>query len=433
MTAVMPAAMPAVSQMPSAPDAPEMVNVKLVDCDIHVNPRHGMEIPNHMPEPWVSKGYRELLFAGGILGTSVIFAPPNEGRRLDSFSPNGPPGSDPVVTGRQLFDETGVDVAIIIPLSDKSLVNPEHEAAMAASLNDWIADTWIGTYNGHGRYKSTLRISTDPDLAVAEIERYAGHPHIVQVMLNPYAGTLFGDAKYWPVYEAAIRAGFAVCTHVTLQRPGPALMTVYGPPSYFFENHGQFPLLYAAHLTSMLCEGVFDRFPELRFTFVEGGYGWILPYVWRMDRNWKQLKREAPKLKRLPSEIVREQVSFTRQPVEEPRNPLHLATAIKWLGAESLEFSTDYPHWDGDYNPRLNFTGVSAEMREQIHATNAIRKYRLNPQRPARHWSEFPGARGEPLAEAQRAELLRSHRAQWHNGARAQSEPKPERDVPIEP
>lgn len=373
----------------ASPSDAEMVDVKIVDCDIHVNPRNGMEIPSHMPEKWVSKGYRELLFAGGILGTSVIFAPPNEGRRMDAFTPSGPPGSDPNVTGRQLFDEAAVDLAIIIPMSDKSLVNPEHEAAMAASLNDWIAATWIGAYNGHGRYKSTLRVSTDPDLAVAEIERFAGHPHIVQVMLNPYMGTLFGEQKYWPVYEAAIRNGFAVCSHVTLQRPGPSLMTTYGPPSTYLENHGQFPLLYAAHLTSMLCEGVFDQFPELRFTFVEGGFSWVLPYMWRMDRNWKELRRDAPRLKRLPSEYIREHVSFTRQPVEEPRNPRHLATVIKWLGAQSLEFATDYPHWDGDYNTKMNFVGVPPETRQQIMAENAIKKYRLNRQRPAKHWSLF--------------------------------------------
>lgn len=366
-----------------------MVDVKIVDCDIHVNPKHGTEIADHMPEPWLSKGYRELLFAGGILGTSVIFAPPNEGRRLDSFTPKGPAGSDPETTGRQLFDEAGVDVAIIIPLSDKSLANPEHEAAMAAALNDWIAATWLGAYNGHGRYKGTLRISSDPDLAVAEIERFAGHPHVVQVMLNPYTGTLFGEPKYWPVYEAAIRHGLAVCTHVTLQRPGPALMTTYGPPSFFIENHGQFPLLYSAHLTSMLCEGVFEHFPDLRFTFVEGGYAWALPFVWRMDRHWKELKRDAPKMKRLPSEVVREHVSFTRQPVEEPRDPRHMATVIKYLGAHSLEFATDYPHWDGDYSTKLGFTGVPPEVRRQILGLNAIKKYRLNPQRPARHWSEF--------------------------------------------
>ncbi|MDB5370546.1 MAG: Amidohydrolase 2 [Roseomonas sp.] len=147
------------------------VPVRIVDCGIHVNPRHGMEIAEFMPEEWVARGFRELLFAGGMLGTSVIFAPPNEGRRADAFTPSGPPGSDPAVTGRQLFDESGVDIAIIIPIMEKNLANPEHEAAMAASMNNRLAKTWLGEYNGHGRYKGTLRISTDPDLAAAEIDR----------------------------------------------------------------------------------------------------------------------------------------------------------------------------------------------------------------------------------------------------------------------
>jgi uncharacterized protein len=122
------------------------VSVRVVDCDIHVNPRTGMDLADSLPEPWVSKGYRELLFAGGTLGTSVIFAQPNEDRRLDAFTPSGPPGSDPAVTGRQLFDEAKVDVAIIIPLMDKNLANPEHEAAMAGAMNTWLANTWLGPY-----------------------------------------------------------------------------------------------------------------------------------------------------------------------------------------------------------------------------------------------------------------------------------------------
>lgn len=366
------------------------VPVRVVDCDIHVNPRHGMELPNNLPGMWVEKGFRELLFAGGSLGTSVIFAPPNEGRRLDAFTPLGPPGSDPRVTGRQLFDEAGVDVAIIVPLMDKNLANPEHEAAMAGAMNTWLANTWLGPYNGHGRYKGTIRVSTDPQLAVEEIERWGDHPHFVQVMLNPYIGGLFGEAKYGQVYEAAIRHNLVVGTHVTLQRPGPALLSTYGPPNYYLENHGQFPLVYAAHLTSMLCEGTFERYPDLRFTFIEGGYAWALPFIWRMDRHWKELKQETPWLKRLPSECVREQVSFTRQPVEEPRNPRHLARVIQLLGSNSLEFATDYPHWDGDYNTGMNFAGVSAEMKEQILGGNAVKKYRLKPTRPARDWSEFP-------------------------------------------
>ena len=147
--------------------------------------------------------------------------------------------------------------------------------------------------------------------------------------------------------------------------------------------------LYATHLTSMLEEGVFDRWPELRFTFVEGGYSWCLPLLWRLDRYWRALRSEVPRLRRAPSDYVREHVSFTRQPVEEPRDPRHLARVIDWLGPRTLEFATDYPHWDGDYSTRIGFAGVPAEVRAQILGGNAVAKYRLPATRPAAHWSEF--------------------------------------------
>lgn len=363
--------------------------VRVVDCDIHVNPRTATEIADHLPEPWTH--LKDLLYGGGMLGTSVIFAPPNEGRRLDAFGDDGgPAGSDPLLTGRQLFDEAGVDLAVIIPLTERSATNPEHEAAMAAATNNWLANTWLGPYNRHGRYRGTIRVSSDPDLAVAEIRKWAGHPHFVQVMLNPYLGTPLGHRWFWPVYEAAVGADLAVCTHVTLQRPGPALFTSSGPPTTFLENHAQFSVLYATHLVSMLEAGVFDRFPGLRFTFVEGGYSWCLPLLWRLDRHWRELRAEVPRLKRAPSDYLRDHVSFTRQPYEEPRDPRYLARVIDWLGPQTLEFATDYPHWDGDYGTRMGFAGVPQEVREQILGKNAIAKYRLPETRPAAHWSEFP-------------------------------------------
>jgi uncharacterized protein len=382
---------------PGAPAGlePARVPVRVVDSDIHVNPRSATELADSLPPAWAS--YRDLLYGGGLLGASVIFAPPNDGRRLDAFGPDGgPAGSDPALTGRQLFDEAGVDLAVIIPLTDKSAANPEHEAAMAAANNAWLAATWLGAYNGHERYKGTLRVSSDPELAVQEIRTWAGHPHVVQVMLNPYLGVPLGRRQFWPVYEAAVEAGLAVCTHVTLQRPGPALLTSSGAPRTFLENHAQFALLYAAHLVSLLEEGVFERFPELRFTFVEGGYSWCLPLLWRLDRLWESLRGEVPALRRRPSDYVREHVSFTRQPYEEPRDPAWMARVIDWLGPRTLEFATDYPHWDGDYSTAMGFRGVPPEVRAQVLGGNAVEKLRLPTTRSGRHWSEFPGATGTP-------------------------------------
>jgi len=337
---------------------------------------------------WGYERKQQVLFPVDALGYGHLPQSAESAGSVESDEPVHRAGECALLSS-ELHHPPRLDLAIIIPMMEKNSANPEHEAAMAAAMNNWLAQTWLGAYNGHGRYKGTIRISTDPELTVAEIEKWGSHPHFVQIMLNPFVGGLFGEARFWPVYEAAIRHKLAVCTHVTLQRPGPALQTIYGPPTYYIENHGQFPLVYAAHLTSMLCEGVFERFQDLRFTFVEGGYAWALPFIWRMDRHWKELRREAPALKRPPSEYLRQNVSFTRQAVEESRDPRHLARVIEILGSHSIEFATDYPHWDGDYNAGMNFAGVSPDLKKKILGLNAVQKYRLEPTRPARHWSEF--------------------------------------------
>jgi predicted TIM-barrel fold metal-dependent hydrolase len=67
-----------------------------------------------------------------------------------------------------------------------------------------------------------------------------------------------------------------------------------------------------------------------------------------------------------------------------------MARVIEILGTHTLEFATDYPHWDGDYDPHFRFSGIDPEVKAMILGGNAIHKYRLRPTRPARHWSEFP-------------------------------------------
>ena len=84
--------------MPAPPGAAtgraaETVPVRVVDSDIHVNPRSAGELADSLPPEWAH--FKDLLYGGGILGASVIFAPPNEGRRLDAFGPEGACYADP--------------------------------------------------------------------------------------------------------------------------------------------------------------------------------------------------------------------------------------------------------------------------------------------------------------------------------------------------
>ena len=109
----------------------------------------------------------------------------------------------------------------------------------------------------------------------------------------------------------------------------------------------------AAQLTSLVLEGIPERFPKLKIVFIEGGFGWIPSATWRMDQHFEKFRDEVPHLKRRPSEYIRDHVWWTTQPMEDPERRDHLFELIEWIGWDKLLFATDYPHWDYDDPSRV--------------------------------------------------------------------------------
>src|SRR4029077_886487 len=126
------------------------------------------------------------------------------------------------------------------------------------------------------------------------------------------------------------RHGLAVALH-PLRMPGIGLITPVGFPSYYLETHPALALYQAAHIMSLIFQGVFDKYPQLRVAAVEGGMAWFAPFIWRMERNWRELRSEVPSLRRRPSEYFFDHVRLTTQPWEEPPDPANLIPYFEWL------------------------------------------------------------------------------------------------------
>ena len=130
-----------------------------------------------------------------------------------------------------------------------------------------------------------------------------------------------------------------------------------------------------AGLSSMLVEGVFERFPALRVVMVEAGFAWAPSLAWRLDKVWKTLRAETPHLKQAPSEYMRRHVWWTTQPMEEPEPREHLLDTIEWMGWDRLLFATDYPHWDFDDPAHALPLKISDTHRRQFFLENARALY----------------------------------------------------------
>ncbi|MQA93067.1 MAG: amidohydrolase family protein, partial [Gemmatimonas sp.] len=166
---------------------------------------------------------------------------------------------------------------------------------------------------------------------------------------------LMGNRHFRPIYEAALEHGLPVGIHGGSESAGVNGPILTGQPTYYFEVHSGLVQLAWAHLSSLVVEGTFVRYPDLKFVIQEMGYAWLPSWMWRMDKEWKSLRTEAPWLERPPSEYMLEHVRFTSQPIEEPpKREYHQQILEMMHGRDVLMFSTDYPHWDFD-DPRHCF------------------------------------------------------------------------------
>jgi predicted TIM-barrel fold metal-dependent hydrolase len=366
---------------------PTRTRPPVVDCDIHNAPVSEAALLAYMPDEWrrrraaggrldaAVEARRETLGDRSYLGSEYPRATPRAAR-TDAWPPTGgPPASDVPFMREQLLDRFEIQYGVLTPmLGAGEQLDLERGAALASAINDWQIAEWL---EREPRLRASINIAyEDGELAAREIHRLGQDPRFVQALMLIRTAEPMGRRKYWKIYEAAVAHDLPVGVHYGGWGRGP--ITGVGFGSFYIEDSVGMATAFQDQLTSMVCEGVFERFPSLRIVLIEGGVAWMAPLMWRLDRAWKLLRTEAPRLNRLPSELIREHVWLTTQPIDEPPRDQDFAAMLEQMGmSDHILFATDYPHWDFDAPDRALPRGLSDEVREGIMGGNAHRCYRL--------------------------------------------------------
>jgi predicted TIM-barrel fold metal-dependent hydrolase len=344
-----------------------------IDCDLHA------VVPSvEALYPYLSSHWREYIARSGFKGPTDTPYPKGAATsaRAGTSPGNGrPPGSDLGLLREQALDAWGTEVGILnCSYAVESVHNPDAAAALASAVNDWLTAEWLAP---EPRLRASIVVpSQHPDAAAQEIDRAAGRPGFVQVYLPARSAAPYGNRRYTPIFEAAVRHGLPVGIHFGGAPGNPP--TAVGWPSHYVEEYVGMAGVFQTQLLSLIAEGVFDRFPGLRVALVEGGFTWLPALMWRMDKEWKGLRREVPWVRRAPSEYVREHIRLTLQPLGAPPDPRHLLQVIDQLGSdELLLFSTDYPHWHFDSSAEALPPGLPDDLARKVLAENARALYRL--------------------------------------------------------
>ena len=247
----------------------------VIDCDIHPAPRSPADL-----QPWLAQRWRDHMntfgahVRQGLTGQEVHPRMMARGMRADAFPEDGPAGSDLELMRRQHLDLNGVEYAMMIPLGASVIEerNPHYAAALSHAANEWQLATWIE--KDHRLKGAVIIPQEDVETSVEEIDKRAGDSRFRQIIMSPKPVEPLGRKRYWPIYEAASRAGLPIAFHPVLAGGGHPSSGI-GWPTYYMQDHYTFGGLMQNIVASMVFEGVFEQFPDLKIVSVENGFAWV--------------------------------------------------------------------------------------------------------------------------------------------------------------
>ena len=361
----------------------------LVDCDIHLGYDSLTDLLPYLDPPT-----RELVVHSGSHGLSMPSYPwnhPTGWIRRDLYADeDGTLASDFVAISLETLrerhlDRYGVDIGIVEP--DEAAVfsllpNAQLAAKLCSAYNEFLLERWL---QEEPRLRGMLVVPAQfPQAAADEIRRMGGRDEFVGVFLPGAARVPYGNPMYDPIWEAVNELGLAVAVHTHFEGVGTAgPVTAAGMPDYYVEYHTLCGAGMYGHFVSILCHGIFERFPRSRLAMVEGGLVPFVGLLWRLDTNWKSCRTEIPWCRRRPSEYVWEHVRFASQPLESPEDAELLAPAIQGLRPwDTLMYASDFPHWDFD-EPEQTLRQLPEEWRDAVRSGNAVEFFGLPAAAPA--------------------------------------------------
>ena len=107
---------------------------------------------------------------------------------------------------------------------------------------------------------------------------------------------------------------------------------------------------------------------------IEGGWTWLPSLMWRIDKDWKGLRREVPWNTQAALGVhPRADALLAPADGRAARRRRTCCRSIEQIGSdELLMFSTDYPHWHFDDARAGDARGTLAERtRRKILRENA--------------------------------------------------------------
>jgi predicted TIM-barrel fold metal-dependent hydrolase len=316
------------------------------------------------PPPSLKQWAEELFTASAFPGLE---------RWADEVFKPGATYMDEPAARLRYMDMLGIDVHVLFPtyMLLTEAANPLRQAALSRSYNRWMAEV---TADSRGRLRWALDAPVGRmDRCLEELEFGRDHGAVAVLVRGLGHGRSLSDPSLAPMYEKAQDLDLAITVHVggdarTWRRESGAWLyaAVMPIPSAFW---------------TVVKEGLHDKFPRLRWGFLETGATW-LPFVlqetFRADESGKF--RNFVDWRAAAAEVLEEQQLYVTVQMDDD-----LPHLLEFGGQNRFVHGTDFGHMDVGTDPNglhivANRPDIDPAVARKIVDGNARLLYGIDPQ-----------------------------------------------------
>ncbi|TMP38471.1 amidohydrolase family protein [Pseudoalteromonas rubra] len=275
------------------------------------------------------------------------------------------------------MDLHGIEKAAIFPTFASYVINhaeisAKSSLAYAEGYNEWLneyvsADKTrllpVGAVSRH-----------DPETLAQQVKAIASYGWTtISIRPEVINGHSLGSQAYEPFWQACEEYNIGICLH-----GGSNLHGSTAGSERFTSRFGlhacSHPIELQMAFVSLLENGVFEKYPKLKFALLEGGGSWVPYWLWRLDNicypEYPNLVKDN--IKKLPSEYFKSHCWVSIEDGEPCIREL-----IDYIGSDRLLFGSDYPHPD-------HLDSESSDDKEEFSFLTETEKkeiYELNPSK----------------------------------------------------
>lgn len=248
--------------------------------------------------------------------------------------------------------------------------------AFCRGCNDYLAE-FCSSHADKFKAVAVVPLQDVPS-ATAEMRRAVKDLGMVGVSVPPsLPGENLDHPDLYPFYAEAQALNLAIGVHWGNGTYLPGAGTERFQRHFYNHVIGH-PFEQMLALTSLVCGGILELYPELRFGFLESGCGWAAYWMWRLDEEYRVRSLEVPLMKDKPSAYLkRGNCYFGCSPDE-----FLIPAVVDAVGPDALIFSSDYPHTDGSFPNSVRSLrergDLPEDVKKKILGENAARFFALS-------------------------------------------------------